>query len=59
MMFAAEEAPVPAGDFNEQDDWTGGIYDGIDWLNARHVMGRVVGYEPSCNCIDTLHKNLA
>lgn len=35
---------VAAGDFNEQNDRDGGIYEGIQWLTAEHIMGRVVGY---------------
>ncbi|KAK9849516.1 hypothetical protein WJX84_008999 [Apatococcus fuscideae] len=34
------------GDFNEQNDRDGGIYGGIPWLAAQHIMGRVVGYLP-------------
>ncbi|KAK9862134.1 hypothetical protein WJX84_007540 [Apatococcus fuscideae] len=34
------------GDANRENDLVGGIYDGIQWLNKQHVMGRVVGYLP-------------
>lgn len=41
--MAEEILAVTAGDFNEQNDRDGGIYEGLPWLAAEHIMGRVVG----------------